>query len=205
MAINLDGPHECGTGKIFVVSAASGGGKTTLLNYLKSVFPDLVYSISATTRLPRLGEVNGTHYFFISQEEFKKKIDAHEFAEWACVHEHYYGTPKSFIDATIHSGKSVIMDIDVFGKIKFDAVYPNAVGILLLPPSLEVLERRLRDRKTDDEQTIRVRLANARKEMDFAKAKGKYEYTIINDDLEVAKSDIVSIVRSHTASYHHAG
>ena len=97
------------------------------------------------------------------------------------------------------------MDIDVFGKIKFDAVYPDAVGILLLPPSLEVLERRLRDRKTDDEQTIRVRLANARKEMDFAKAKGKYEYTIINDDLEVAKSDIVSIVRSHTASYHHAG
>jgi len=205
MAINLDGPHDRGTGKIFVVSAASGGGKTTLLNHLKSVFPDVVYSISATTRPARPGEVNGTHYFFISPEEFKKKIDAHEFAEWACVHEHYYGTPKSFIDAAIGSGKNVIMDIDVFGKIKFDAVYPGAVGILLLPPSLEVLERRLRDRKTDDEQTIRVRLANARKEMDFAKAKGKYEHTIINDDLEVAKSDIVSIVRSHIASYHHAG
>ena len=205
MAINLDGSHDRGRGKIFVVSAASGGGKTTLLNHLKSVFPDVVYSISATTRPPRPGEVNGTHYFFISPEEFQKKIEAHEFAEWACVHEHYYGTPKSFIDKAIGSGKNVIMDIDVFGKIKFDTVYPNAVGILLLPPSLDVLERRLRDRKTDDEQTIRVRLANARKEMDFAKAKGKYEHIIINDDLEVAKSDIVSIVRSHIAAYHHAG
>jgi guanylate kinase len=183
-------------GKIFVFSAASGGGKTTLLDYVRSVFPQFVYSISVTTRSPRPGEIHGRHYFFISQEEFKKKIDAHEFAEWASVHGHFYGTPRAFIDDTIASGRHIIMDIDVFGKIKFDANYPQAIGILLLPPSLDVLEKRLRHRNTENEQTIRVRLANARKEMDFARSNGKYEYTVINEDLSKTKAEIISILRN---------
>jgi guanylate kinase len=183
-------------GKIFVFSAASGGGKTTLLDYVRSVFPQFVYSISVTTRSPRPGEIHGRHYFFISQEEFKKKIDAHEFAEWASVHGHFYGTPRAFIDDTIASGRHIIMDIDVFGKIKFDAIYPQAIGILLLPPSLDVLEKRLRHRNTENEQTIRVRLANARKEMDFARSNGKYEYTVINEDLSKTKAEIISILRN---------
>jgi guanylate kinase len=181
-------------GRIFVFSAASGGGKTTILNHLRSIFPDLVYSISVTTRPPRAGEQNGVHYFFVSKEEFEKKIAMHSFAEWAIVHGYFYGTPKSFIDSTIASGKHIVMDIDVFGKIKFDAFYPQAIGILLLPPSLEILESRLRNRKTDDEATIRVRLANAKKEMAFAASHGKYEFTIINDDLEQAKTEAVSII-----------
>jgi guanylate kinase len=183
-------------GKIFVFSAASGGGKTTLLNHLKSVFPELVYSISATTRPPRPGEINGKHYFFMSPEEFRTKIDCNEFAEWASVHGHFYGTPKQFVDDAIASGKHIIMDIDVFGKIKFDKVYPRAIGVLLLPPSLEVLEQRLRKRNTEDEQTIRIRLANAEKEMAFARTNGKYEYTVVNDDLAVAKAEVISIVRN---------
>jgi guanylate kinase len=181
-------------GRIFVFSAASGGGKTTILNYLRSVFPDLVYSISVTTRAPRSGEIDGIHYFFVSNEEFKRKISANEFAEWAVVHGHYYGTPKVFVDRVIISGKHIVMDIDVFGKITFDRAYPDAIGILLLPPSLEILEKRLRDRGTDDESTIRVRLANAQKEIAFAQSNGKYEFTIINDDLEQAKAQAAGII-----------
>jgi guanylate kinase len=187
-------------GKIFVFSAASGAGKTTLLNYLKGTVPNLVYSISATTRPPRKGEKNGMHYFFLSQEEFKLKISNGEFAEWAVVHGHYYGTPRSFIDETVSSGRHIIMDIDVVGKKKFDVVYPYTVGILLVPPSIPVLRQRLRDRKTDSEETINLRVANAVKEMDFARKEGKYEYTVINDDLEKAKSDVIAIVKKEIAS-----
>ncbi len=158
--------------------------------------PRIVYSVSATTRPPREDEIDGRHYFFLTEEEFNSRLAKDEFAEWACVHGHYYGTPKSFINATIDRGRSVIMDIDVFGKKKFDTAYPLAIGILILPPSLEELARRLRARQTEDEETIQVRLANARAEIEFAKKCGKYEYTIINDDLERAEGETVRLVRS---------
>jgi guanylate kinase len=182
-------------GKIFVFSAASGAGKTTLLDYCRSVVPDIVYSISATTRPPRSHEKNGVHYIFMSQKEFKLRMKRNEFAEWAIVHNNYYGTPRQFIDNTIASGKHIIMDIDVFGKKKFDQAYPDAVGVLLLPPSLDLLRQRLERRKTDSREVIDLRIANAEKEMAFAKEHGKYEYTVINDDLEKAKADIVAIVK----------
>ncbi|MGA2506695.1 MAG: guanylate kinase [Chitinispirillaceae bacterium] len=186
-------------GKIFVFSAPSGAGKTTLIDYVRDSVPGITYSVSATTRPPRRGEINGRHYFFMSEEEFMRRIKKEEFAEWALVHGYYYGTPKSFIDATIAAGRHIIMDIDVAGKKKFDRLYPEAVGILVLPPGPDELARRLRDRKSDDEKTIAVRLNNALQEMTFAKAEGKYEYTIINDDLERAKQDAARIVRSLTA------
>jgi guanylate kinase len=187
-------------GKIFVFSAASGAGKTTLLNHLKSTVPNLVYSISATTRKPRRGERNGEHYFFMKTGEFKRKINNGEFAEWAVVHGNYYGTPRRFIDDTIASGKHIIMDIDVFGKKKFDAVYPNAVGIFLVPPSIDVLRMRLEDRQEDSDESIAIRIANASKEMAFAAKEGKYEYTVVNDDLQQAKADVVAIVKKAVAS-----
>jgi guanylate kinase len=187
-------------GKIFVFSAASGAGKTTLLNHLKETVPNLVYSISATTRPPRKGEINGVHYFFVSDNEFKRKISKSEFAEWAVVHGHYYGTPRSFIDETVLSGRHIIMDIDVVGKKKFDALYPRAVGVLLVPPSILVLRQRLQGRNTDSEETINIRIANAVREMDFARKEGKYEYTITNDDLEKAKSDVVAIVKKEISA-----
>ncbi len=183
-------------GKIFVFSAPSGAGKTTLINFVRDTVPDMMYSISATTRPARPGEVNGRHYFFMSEDEFKRRIAGKEFAEWALVHGYYYGTPRSFIDKAISSGKHIIMDIDVAGKKKFDRVYPEAIGILVLPPGMEELARRLRARKSDDEKTIVVRLNNALREMMFAKTEGKYEYTIINDDLERAKRDAARIIRS---------
>ncbi|MFP4162560.1 MAG: guanylate kinase [Chitinispirillaceae bacterium] len=181
-------------GKILVFSAPSGAGKTTLLDSLIKIVPNLVYSISATTRKPRPGEKHGKHYFFLDKEDFERRICNNEFAEWETVHGNYYGTPKSFIDSVVAEGQHVIMDIDVFGKKKFDQNYPDAIGILILPPSEEELERRLRSRNTDDEETIRLRLQNARKELVFAREQGKYEYEIINDDLETAKDKLVQLV-----------
>lgn len=183
-------------GKIFVFSAPSGAGKTTLINFVRRSIPDLVYSISATTRPPRGGEVDGKHYFFLSEPEFKNRMGKDEFAEWADVHGHYYGTPKSFIDDTIATGRHIVMDIDVAGKKKFDTRYPDAIGILIVPPGMEVLESRLRARNSDDEEAIKLRMANARRELKFAETRGKYEYTIINDDLAQSEKEIVQIIRS---------
>ncbi|HUI90634.1 MAG TPA: guanylate kinase [Chitinivibrionales bacterium] len=188
------------SGKIFVFSAASGAGKTTLINYLRETIPNLVYSISATTRAPRNGEKNGVHYFFLSEAEFKQGISKGEFAEWAVVHGHYYGTPRKFIDETVLSGKNIVMDIDVVGKKKFDVLYPHAVGIFIIPPSMKVLRQRLVDRKTDSEKTITVRIENAIKEIEFAKKEGKYEYIVINDDIEKTKSEITEIVKKEISS-----
>ena len=188
------------TGKIIVFSAASGAGKTTLLNYLKETIPELVYSISVTTRNPRPHEKDGLHYFFVTKGEFECRIQDNAFAEWAVVHGHYYGTPRRFIDDTIASGKHVIMDIDVFGKKKFDALYPAAVGILLLPPSIEALRKRLELRGTDSADVINLRITNAEKEIAFAREQGKYEYTVINDRLEKAQTDVLAIVEKETMS-----
>jgi guanylate kinase len=193
----VDQGHQKSTmkkGKIIVFSAPSGAGKTTLLDYLRACIPELVYSISATTRSPRTGEEHGVHYFFLTEEEFKEKIDKGAFAEWQMVHSNYYGTPRDFIDMTVDAGQHIIMDIDVFGKKKFDVAYPDAIGILILPPGLMELEKRLRSRNTDSEEAIERRMTNASVEMNYALCEGKYEYRIINDDLEKAKSDTLAIV-----------
>jgi guanylate kinase len=183
-------------GAIIVVSAPSGAGKTTILDFLRQQVDGLVYSISTTTRPPRPHEVDGVHYFFVNVDEFKQKIEQNCFAEWQLVHGNYYGTPRAFIDQTISSGLHIIMDIDVYGKKKFDTVYPSAVGILILPPSMEILEKRLRARATDPDDVIRVRLANAAAEIEFAEKHGKYEYSVINDDLAKAQATMLSIIHS---------
>ena len=180
--------------RLFVMSAASGAGKTTLKDKVIQKFPDIRYSISATTRAPRAGEVDGVHYFFKTKEEFLKMIEDDALVEWNEVHGNFYGTPKSFVEETLAKGERVIFDIDVFGKVNFDKVYPDATGILILPPSSEELERRLRSRASDSEEVIKLRLENAEKEIDFAKNNGKYEYVIINDDLEIAAKELENIL-----------
>ena len=180
--------------RLFVMSAASGAGKTTLKDKVIQKFPDIRYSISATTRAPRTGEVDGEHYFFKTKEEFLKMIEDDALVEWNEVHGNFYGTPKSFVEETLAKGERVIFDIDVFGKVNFDKVYPDATGILILPPSSEELERRLRSRASDSEEVIKLRLENAEKEIDFAKNNGKYEYVIINDDLEKAAKELENIL-----------
>ena len=180
--------------KLFVMSAASGAGKTTLKDLVIKDFPDIKYSISATTRKPREGEIDGVHYFFKTKEEFEQMIKDDALVEYNLVHGNYYGTPKSFVEKTLAEGNRVLFDLDVFGKVNFDKVYPDATGIFILPPSDEELERRLRGRGTDSEEVIQLRLANAKKEIEFAKTKGKYEYTIVNDDLQQAADELRAIL-----------
>ncbi len=180
--------------RLFVMSAPSGAGKTTLKDLVIKEFPDMVYSISATTRAPREGEIDGVHYFFKTRDEFRKMIDAGEMVEWNEVHGNFYGTPKSFVEKMLSEGKRVLFDLDVFGKVNFDRCYPDAIGILILPPSLEVLEKRLRLRATDTEAVIELRLENAKKEIRFAEEHGKYEYTIVNDRLEEAADKLRKIL-----------
>lgn len=181
--------------KLFVMSAASGAGKTTLKDLVIKDFPDIKYSISATTRKPREGEIDGVHYFFKTKEEFEQMIKDNALVEYNLVHGNYYGTPKSFVEKTLAEGNRVLFDLDVFGKVNFDKVYPEATGIFIMPPSDEELERRLRGRGTDSEEVIQLRLANAKKEIEFAKTKGKYEYTIINDDLQKAADELRAILK----------
>jgi guanylate kinase len=187
--------HNSTRGTILVFSAASGAGKTTILNYLRNAIPGLAYSISATTRKPRAHERDGVDYFFLSEDDFRRKIADNAFAEWAEVHGNLYGTPKAFIDETISAGRHLVMDIDVYGKLIFDKSYPEAIGIFIEPPSLEELEKRLRARNTDAEDVIALRLRNAKKEMAVAREKGRYDYTIINDDLKRAEREAEQLVR----------
>ncbi len=121
-------------------------------------------------------------------------IDENAFAEWQMVHGNYYGTPRSFIDETIARGSHVVMDIDVFGKKKFDRIYPEAIGILILPPGIDELEKRLRRRSSENEDAIERRMTNAHVEMNFALCEGKYEYRIINDNLDLAKREVLLLV-----------
>ncbi len=180
-------------GKPFVVSAPSGAGKSSLIEGLLRRFPELRYSISCTTRKPRPGEIDGRHYFFKSPEQFQAMIAAGELAEYNEVHGNFYGTPRGPLDAILESSRSVVLDLDVYGKVNFDRAYPEAVGILIVPPDFGELEKRLRARGTDSEETIRLRLKNARAELDFAKARGKYEYTVVNNDFDLALSELAGI------------
>lgn len=184
-------------GFLVIISAPSGAGKTTICRQLLKRNPDLIYSISVTTRKPRGKEKNGKSYFFITEEQFKERIEQDYFAEWAIVHGNYYGTPKNFVDEQINRGKLVICDIDVQGGEKIINVYPNAVKIFILPPGWDELESRLRSRRTDSEQVIQKRLNNAKKEL---KHISHYEYLVINDDLVSTVQKIEKIIEVEKSS-----
>jgi guanylate kinase len=178
-------------GLLIVISAPSGTGKTTLCHMLLKEFKDLEFSISYTTRKPREGEVNGKDYFFVNKETFQKMIDEGDFLEWAEVYGNFYGTSKSQILRALNEGKDILLDIDTQGALNVKENFPEAVLIFILPPSLEELERRLRNRGTDDEETIKKRLRIAREEIKKALL---YDYLIINDNLEVAFEKLKSII-----------
>ncbi len=183
-------------GKLFVVSAPSGAGKTTLVRYVLDRLPMLSYSISSTTRSPRHTETHGRDYFFITQEEFKEKIEQGQWLEWARVFDYYYGTSKEFVQSRLSEGRSLLLDIDVQGAAQVMASDLEPVTIFILPPSMDVLARRLKNRGTDSPQVIEKRLKKADAEMEQAK---KYQYQMVNDDLEQAQSELLRIFERELA------
>jgi len=177
---------------LLILSAPSGTGKTTLARRLVAAHPGAVFSVSYTTRKPRGHEKDGVDYHFVSEERFQQMIGEGAFVEWAKVHGHHYGTPRSSID---DAKGLVVFDIDVQGGETIKKQHPDAVRALILPPSLAELERRLRARSTDDDATVRRRLHAAQIEMRLARLAG-YEYWVVNDDLDRAYGDLEAIVRA---------
>lgn len=186
-------PGMARPGILFVLSAPSGAGKTTLGRLLLEREPQLRHSISYTTRAMRPGERDGIDYHFISQETFRAMIDNGEFIEWASVHENYYGTALTDIEHLCACGTDVLLDIDVQGAQQLRTRELDAVFIFIAPPSMEVLCRRLQQRDSDTPETIRIRLQNAHQEMAQAPA---YDYIVVNDKLTVAAAALHAIVRA---------
>ncbi len=187
-----DGQHR--TGRLFVISAPSGAGKTTLCRALRDHFPDIRYSVSYTTRPPRKGEQDGVDYFFVSTEEFMNRLDNGRWAEWARVHDNYYGTSRDVIDTALGSGKDVLLDIDVQGAARIAEQYPRSVTIFIMPPSMAVLEQRLTSRGTDTRDAVEKRLANARAEM---AERDRYQHVLVNDRLADAAARLISLVQGY--------
>jgi guanylate kinase len=181
-----------GARKLIILSAPSGGGKTTLCQRLLREFPELMLSISTTTRAPRGQEQHGREYFFVDKAAFEAQIAAGRFAEWALVHGNYYGTSKDVIERAFATGKSVLLDIDVQGAESLRKAYPTeAYSIFISPPDLPTLEQRLRARGTDSEETIQKRLRNAADEM---KEMPRFHRTVINDTLAHAAQELTRLV-----------
>lgn len=180
-------------GSLFVISGPSGAGKGTLVERVLEERPDVWLSISATTRQPRAGEIDGAHYRFMTVDAFEKAIEQDGFIEWANVHSNYYGTPIEPIEEHMEAGDDVILEIDVQGALQVRDKFPGARLVFIAPPSFEELERRLRGRATDADDVIARRLANARGEMDAAE---QYDLVIVNDDLDVATRELLEAIDS---------
>jgi guanylate kinase len=179
-----------------ILSAPSGAGKTTIARELLERRSDLGYSVSCTTRAPRRGEVDGRDYSFVSRDEFLERRARDEFAESAEVHGQLYGTLRSEVERVLSSGRHVVMDIDVQGALQFKAAFPGAVTVFVLPPSADVLLRRLRERRTENPEQLIARLRSA---VDELRAVEEYRYVVVNDDLERAVARIGSIIDAEMA------
>ena len=186
-------------GLLVVISAPSGGGKGTILKELFAKDDNLVLSVSATTRSPRPGEEHGKQYYFLQKEEFEELISQGKMLEYAQYVGNYYGTPREPVEQWMAQGKDVVLEIEVQGGAQIKKLMPGCVSIFILPPSTEVLEKRLRDRGTEEDATVRKRLEKAREEIPHAK---DYDYVVFNDRLEDAVEDLRAILRAEKRKYH---
>ena len=179
-------------GQLFVFSAPSGAGKTTITRQMVAEHDNLCLSISTTTRPIRPGEIQGEHYHFVSVDDFRRAVDKGRFLEWAKVHDNFYGSDGQWVDQQLDDGRDILFDIDVQGGHQIRAARPQAQLILIVPPSWDELERRLRGRGTDDDEVIAKRLAAAHKELVDAQ---DYDVVVVNDQLEKALEDVRDVLR----------
>ncbi len=180
-------------GNLFIITAASGAGKTSLVRALLEQDTQIQLSVSYTTRQPRVGEVNGEHYHFVDEASFLKMLDENDFLESAHVHGARYGTSKTCVNEVLAAGQDLILEIDWQGAAQVRQLYPEAISIFILPPSMQELESRLRGRGQDSDEVIAKRLAAAKDEMSHV---GEFDYVTINDKFEVALEDLNAIVRT---------
>jgi guanylate kinase len=180
-------------GMLVVISAPSGGGKSTLLGRLLSEVENLRYSVSYTTRAPRPGEENGSHYHFVTEEEFEVMRERGELLESAKVHGNYYGTGRRYVEEELAKGQDLILDIDVQGAEAVSTVLPESVRVFIMPPGFDILSERLRGRASDAPETVERRLRNAREEVTRFR---EFQYVVVNDELEEALRALISIVRA---------
>lgn len=187
-----------GKGLLVVISAPSGGGKGTIMKELFARDDNLRLSVSATTREPRPGEIDGTHYYFISRQEFEALIAQGKMLEHAEYVGNYYGTPRGPVEDWLSEGYDVFLEIEVQGGAQVKKLMPECVSVFVLPPSMKVLEERLRGRGTEEEATLQERLSTARQEIPHVK---DYDYIVFNDRLEDAVTDILAILRAEKLKY----
>jgi guanylate kinase len=180
-------------GSLFVLSAPSGAGKTSLVEALRASVSDFAVSVSHTTRIQRPGEQHGQAYYFVARPEFERMVAAGEFLEYACVFDNYYGTARRTVEELLRAGRDVLLEIDWQGARQIRTIMPECVSIFILPPSREALEHRLRGRGQDDAQTIGRRMREAISELSHY---DEYDYLVVNDQFETALSDLRSIIRA---------
>ena len=185
----------CCNGNLFIISAPSGAGKTTICRAVLDRIPNMLYSVSYTTRKPRNGEQNGIDYYFITENDFKNRIKNGKWAEWAEVYGNYYGTSSEFIDTSLASGRDILLDIDFQGTLQILDQYHDSITIFIMPPSINILKLRLESRGTDSKHIISRRINAAEKDM---KNKDFYRHVIINDKLSVAVADLISVIEKYT-------
>jgi len=178
-------------GVLIVISGPSGAGKGTICKEILEKNNNIYLSVSATTRKPRQGEVDGVNYYFLTEEDFKNKVDSNGFIEYAKVHGNYYGTPKVNVEKMLDEGKDVILEIDIQGALKVKENFTEGVFIFILPPSMDELKRRIIKRGSETEESLMTRFKNAYQEINYV---SKYNYAVVNDTLEIAVSKVESII-----------
>ncbi|MDD3593574.1 MAG: guanylate kinase [Candidatus Gastranaerophilales bacterium] len=181
-------------GKLFIIAGPSGVGKGTIVKEILSANPDIELSVSATTRAPREGEIEGVSYYFLTKEDFRKKIENNELIEWAEFAGNYYGTLKSTVDKALNEGQNLILEIEVQGALQVKQVFPDVKMIFILPPDIEELKSRLINRNTETQEALDLRLAQVDRELKISKI---FDVRLINDDLNKAVEDVTNFIKNN--------